>query len=226
MEPFASKPSTMHLSDLRRLVTAGENTYIEFKREIPSPEKIAREIAALANTHGGTLLIGVDDDGSIVGVAGYEEQEYLLEMAVNGLCDPPAEIRVEIVAVSRKRDVLVVTVVESHRKPVAVKSADGRQVYVRERDKSVKASPERAAVLRNSSAPRGVTFEFGPNEQKLLRYLDEYGRITVNGFANLIHTGRGKASGILVNLTSAGILQLVRADDNTEWFSMSRDLAS
>jgi hypothetical protein len=31
---------------------------------------------------------------------------------------------------------------------------------------------------------------------------------------------------ILVNLTSAGILQLVRADDDTEWFSMSRDLAS
>jgi predicted HTH transcriptional regulator len=226
MEPFASIPSSMHLSDLRRLVTAGENTYIEFKREIPSTEKIAREISAIANTHGGTLLIGVDDDGSIVGVQGYEEQEYLLDLAVNELCIPPVDIRVEIVPISRKRDVLVVTIREAQRKPVAVQSDEGRQYFVRERDKSVKASPERVALLRKSSAPVGVTFEFGPNEQKLLRYLDTYGRITVHGYADLIQAGRKKASGILVNLTSAGILQLVRADDETEWFSMSRDLAS
>lgn len=216
----------MHLSDLKRLVTAGENRYIEFKREIPSPEKIAREISAIANTNGGTLLIGVDDDGSIVGVAGYDEQEYLLDQAVNGLCRPPVQIRVEIVRISRKRDVLVVVIKEAEHKPVAVHTDDGRQVYVREKDMSVKASPEREAVLRNQSKPNGVTFEFGPNEQKLLRYLDEYGRITVQGYANLIQTGRIKASGILVNLTSAGILQLIRSDDDTEWFSMSRDLAS
>jgi predicted HTH transcriptional regulator len=226
MNPFASTPSSMHLSDLRRLVTAGENTYIEFKREIPSSEKIAREIAAIANTHGGTLLVGVDDDGTIVGVQGHEEEEYLLESAVNELCQPPVSIRVEIVPISRKRDVLVVTIREAINKPIAVVSENGRNYYVRERDKSVKASPERVALLRKSTAPVGVTFEFGPNEQRLLRYLDEYGRITVNGYANLIQAGRRKASGILVNLTSAGILQLVRSDDDTEWFSMSRDLAS
>lgn len=226
MNPFASTPSSMHLSDLRRLVTAGENTYIEFKREIPSSEKIAREISAIANTHGGTLLVGVDDDGTIVGVQGHEEEEYLLESAVNELCQPPVIIRVEIVPISRKRDVLVVTIREAVNKPIAVVSENGRNYYVRERDKSVKASPERVALLRKSTAPVGVTFEFGPNEQRLLRYLDEYGRITVNGYANLIQAGRRKASGILVNLTSAGILQLVRSDDDTEWFSMSRDLAS
>lgn len=226
MEPFAAIPSSMHLSDLRRLVTAGENTYIEFKREIPSPEKIAREISAIANTHGGTLLIGVDDDGSIVGVQGYEEQEYLLDMAVNELCQPPVRVRVEIVPVSRKRDVLVVSIRESEQKPVSVVTDEGRSYFVRERDKSVRASQERVALLRKSTAPVGVTFEFGHNEQKLLRYLDEYGRITVSGYANLIQAGRRKASVILVNLTSAGILQLVRADDDTEWFSMSRDLAS
>jgi len=226
MNPFASTPSSMHLSDLRRLVTAGENTYIEFKREIPSSEKIAREISAIANTHGGTLLVGVDDDGTIVGVQGHEEEEYLLESAVNELCQPPVSIRVEIVPISRKRDVLVVTIREAINKPIAVVGENGRNYYVRERDKSVKASPERVALLRKSTAPVGVTFEFGPNEQRLLRYLDEYGRITVNGYANLIQAGRRKASGILVNLTSAGILQLVRSDDDTEWFSMSRDLAS
>jgi predicted HTH transcriptional regulator len=214
----------MQLADLRRLVTAGENTYIEFKREIPSAEKIAREISAIANTHGGTLLVGVDDDGSIVGVQGYEEQEYLLDLAVNQLCEPAVSIEVEIVSVSRKRDVLVVSIGEAEKKPISVIGEEGRQYYVRDRDKSVKASRERVKVLRKQTSGVGVTFEFGYNEQLLLRYLDEYGRITVNAYANLIDVGRKKAAAILVNLTSAGILQMNRADDDMEWFSMSRDI--
>jgi predicted HTH transcriptional regulator len=214
----------MQIADLKRLVTAGENTYIEFKREIPSAEKIAREISALANTHGGTLLVGVDDDGTIIGVQGYEEQEYLLDLAVNELCEPAVTIDIEIVSVSRKRDVLVVSIIEAEKKPVSVVGEEGRQYYVRDRDKSVKASRERVKVLRKQTSGVGVTFEFGYNEQMLLRYLDEYGRITVNAYSNLINTGRKKAAAILVNLTSAGILQMNRAEDDIEWFSMSRDI--
>ncbi len=214
----------MQIADLKRLVTAGENTYIEFKREIPSAEKIAREISALANTHGGTLLVGVDDDGTIIGVQGHEEQEYLLDLAVNELCEPAVTIDIEIVSVSRKRDVLVVSIIEAEKKPVSVVGEEGRKYYVRDRDKSVKASRERVKVLRKQTSGVGVTFEFGYNEQMLLRYLDEYGRITVNAYSNLINTGRKKAAAILVNLTSAGILQMNRAEDDIEWFSMSRDI--
>jgi ATP-dependent DNA helicase RecG len=43
-----------------------ENNETEFKREFT--DKIARTIVAFANTSGGSLYIGVDDDGTVVGI--------------------------------------------------------------------------------------------------------------------------------------------------------------
>ena len=56
------------VNQLRRLVSQGEGQHLEFKRKASFPEKIVRELIAFANTEGGTLLIGVDDDKSIPGV--------------------------------------------------------------------------------------------------------------------------------------------------------------
>jgi uncharacterized membrane protein YeaQ/YmgE (transglycosylase-associated protein family) len=67
-------------ADLEELLAAGESEHLEFKSSArynrhtkerdPAIELvIARTIAAFANTSGGTLLIGVDDDGQPVGLA-------------------------------------------------------------------------------------------------------------------------------------------------------------
>lgn len=53
---------------IQALIQQGENTQIEFKSAALRPESAAREIVAFANTFGGSLLIGVEDDGSITGV--------------------------------------------------------------------------------------------------------------------------------------------------------------
>jgi hypothetical protein len=47
---------------------SGEGKKVEFKREFPGTDKISKEIAALANTEGGVILIGVDDEGEVVGL--------------------------------------------------------------------------------------------------------------------------------------------------------------
>jgi hypothetical protein len=58
---YIDKQSTVSVSkmdylDVKNLAETGEGTYLEFKRTIPSAHKIAREMAAFANTKGGTLL--------------------------------------------------------------------------------------------------------------------------------------------------------------------------
>ena len=50
------------------LIAEGESKTLEFKRELPKNEQIAKTMVAFANTSGGRLLIGVADDGEIVGV--------------------------------------------------------------------------------------------------------------------------------------------------------------
>jgi Predicted transcriptional regulator containing an HTH domain and an uncharacterized domain shared with the mammalian protein Schlafen len=52
----------MRYRELLELIEEGENIQCEFKRKFSTPEKIAREMIAFANTKGGYLLFGVDDD--------------------------------------------------------------------------------------------------------------------------------------------------------------------
>jgi len=215
-------PSRMSVGDLKRLVKTGEGTYLEFKRTISSPEKIARELAAFANTRGGTMLIGVDDDKTLLGVESFYEQEFLLDKAINYCCIPALKTTVETVTY-KDRDIIIVTVDEAEVKPVYVEQEGKRSVFVRDKDKSRQASREVEMVLRNATSRNGIRFEYGPNEQRLFRYLSEYQRITVREFSNLVNISPRRASRILVNLVSAGILNLF-SQEKTQYFSLITDV--
>ncbi|MCC6835531.1 MAG: ATP-binding protein, partial [Cytophagales bacterium] len=66
---------------IKKLALEGEGLHLEFKRKAAHPEKIVRELIAFANTAGGTLLIGVDDDGSIPGVKYPDEEIHVVTEA-------------------------------------------------------------------------------------------------------------------------------------------------
>ena len=57
----------MTIQDITKLAQKGEGLHVEFKKKAAHPEKIVKEIIALANTEGGYLLLGVDDDGTVSG---------------------------------------------------------------------------------------------------------------------------------------------------------------
>ena len=218
-----SIPSEMSVNDLRSLVKTGEGTYLEFKRTLSSARKIVREIAAFANTNGGNLLVGVDDDKSLIGVSGYHEEEFVLHQAAYEMCRPAVPIQIEIIHFLADRDIMLVRVPEMEEKPIYVKKGKKKRVvYVREKDKSVVATDQQVAILSKETSKNGVTFEYGPNEQKLFRYLKEYHKITVKDFSDLIDVTSYRASSILVNLVSAGILELY-SNDSKEYYSFSAD---
>ncbi len=211
--------SDMTPADLRHLIQTGEGTYLEFKKTIPSPEKIAREIAAFANTGGGTILVGVRDDLQITGVKAFFEEEFLLQQAARQLCVPAVDLKIELVH-TLEADVMVVRVEESETKPIYIKGKKKRMVFVREHEESVLASDEQVQILKNQTSEQGVTFEYGQNEQMLFRYLNEYNEISVLKFSQLINVTTYRASKILVNLTSAGVLKLFRRSE-TDYYTFS-----
>jgi ATP-dependent DNA helicase RecG len=57
------------MMNLALMIAKGESKTLEFKRELPRFEQIAKTVIAFANTSGGRLLIGVADDGRLVGIA-------------------------------------------------------------------------------------------------------------------------------------------------------------
>ncbi len=185
----------------------GEGSFLEFKRRVPEPHRIAKEIVAFANTDGGRILLGVDDAGTIAGLKDPEEQIYLLEAALEMSTSPVVQVSLQRIPVSRKREVVVVEVRRSPDRPHFVVTGDGRTAYIRVEDKSLEASREAVRLMKSTASPADVTFEFGEKELLLMRYLDRYGRISVTQFAQLADIRARQASQTLVLLTRARVLQ-------------------
>jgi len=202
--------SQMSRQDLKNLVATGESSFLEFKHKVASPEKIAREIVAFANATGGTILIGVADNGELIGTESYMEEEFWLNQAID-LCIPNIEIRMELLNIGNK-DIIIIEVPEAETKPVYVKGNKGRKVFIRQGDECQLASEDLIEVLKQGYAEEGVTFEFGENERLLFRYLKEYSDITVKRFSTIINKTTYSAAKILVNLVTIGVLDLYEKD--------------
>ncbi|MEW6087857.1 MAG: RNA-binding domain-containing protein [bacterium] len=77
----------MKKSELLELIKQGESSTVEFKEENISPDKLAREIIAFANSDGGFILIGVDDNGKIKGIKKDDIEEWAVNICRNN-CSP------------------------------------------------------------------------------------------------------------------------------------------
>ncbi len=211
----------MNLRELTQLVTLGEGQHLEFKKRVPSPERIAKEVIAFANTSGGRLLLGIDDDGTVAGVKDAAEEEYALQEALSKHSDPPVDFKSERIQITKKRDVIVVVVPVSKHKPHFLINGEngGRAAYIRIEDMSVEASREAVRLMRAQKTPKDVFFEFRDKEQILMRYLDHYGRISVTQFATLAGIPPKAASQTLVLLTRARVLQH-HADPREDYFTL------
>ena len=58
----------MDKRQLYEIIAGGEDSFAEFKRDVSQRSDFAAEMIAFANAEGGTIFVGVDDDGAIIGV--------------------------------------------------------------------------------------------------------------------------------------------------------------
>ena len=213
----------MDVSELKALISEGENFKIEFKRQFSGIEKIAKEMIAFANTKGGMILFGVDDDGTIYGVESEKSETDLIYEASRKYCEPPIEPIVQVIELNGK-DIVVAIVEESRSKPHRLQdykdivSRDAR-VYIRVNDKSVIASREVVKILESenpSSEPLSIII--GENERRLFKFLEDNQRVTVKDFAKLVNISERRASRILVKLVRAGVIR-IHTEEKFEYFT-------
>lgn len=65
-------------TELLEIIQNGENSGVEFKRDVLQIHKLAKELVAFSNFEGGMVLLGVDDDGSIVGLTRDRLEEWVM----------------------------------------------------------------------------------------------------------------------------------------------------
>lgn len=203
------------------IIEEGEGLQIEFKRKVSSPEKVARELIALANTRGGDILFGVDDDKTIVGVESEKgELEYILQ-AANLLCDPPVKFETDIFS-THGLDVVIIHVPESPEKPhfLVENDKNERRTFVRVGEASVQASREMIKVMEHQVGKTGpVRLIVGEAERRLFAYFESNTRITVKEYAKLINVSDRRASRLLVRLVRAGVVA-IHTMEKTDYFTL------
>ncbi|MBL7922568.1 MAG: ATP-binding protein [Bacteroidia bacterium] len=189
------------------LIGQGEGSMLDFKKEISSVHRIAKTIVSFANHHGGTLLVGVNDDGSISGVAA-EEEKFMLQQSAGFYCVPPLELDIREWNI-RGKVVLEVLVPEGHEKPYYAIDEEGKKwVYIRRADQSLLASKVMVEVLRHKHSSHPALIRYTPKEKALMDYLQAHPRITLREYCKLVNISRWRAQRILVGLTSVGVLHV------------------
>lgn len=136
-------------SDALDLTRRGEGATLEFERGDVRPEQLAKEIVAFANMSGGTVLLGVGDDGQVEGIGRKNLQTWLLDAVIGKHVRPFILPTCEEFAIEGK-PVAAVQIPMGIAKPYALRH-DGREdVYLRYDDTCRLASRETAARMFHS----------------------------------------------------------------------------
>ena len=153
------------LTELIEKIMLGEDATIEFKREMPRRDSMADEIAAFANTRGGVILIGVDDNSEIVGLD--LQQLNRVEKTVVEICEDSIEPAVPIFTEKLRIDDKNILKIEVPRSLFVHKTSNG---YFARQGSSKREMPtdQLARLLQSRSQARIITFDeqLVPNTHK------------------------------------------------------------
>jgi predicted HTH transcriptional regulator len=212
---------------LFELIEEGESIHCEFKRKFSTEEKIAKELMAFANTGGGYLIFGVDDDGTVVGVESEKGEAELIKCAANEYCEPPVNISIDFFA-QKDKELVVVEVKESDRKPHRLQdyldeiNSGTAVVYVRVKDKSVQASKEMIRILRARGTKKPlINYHIGKVEKAVFAFLENNERITVDDLCQAANISGRRASRTLVKMVRADILFIHTKENGDEYFTLA-----
>ncbi len=163
---------------IERLIEQGEGLHLDFKFEVSDAPKIARSLVAFANTDGGTLLIGVKDNGKIAGIRS-EEEFYMIQNAAQRYCKPEIGFQTKEWNIGGKK-VLEVIIPKGKQIPYKAFDRAGKpKAYVRIADENILASGVQMKIWQGKNSKRVIRFSNNSVEKKLLNCLSE------NDFAGL-----------------------------------------
>lgn len=170
------------LIELLEKIYLGKDSAIEFKRELPERKEFSDEMAAFANASGGVILIGVEDNGDIVGI----DREHLdgAEKTVVEICQDSIAPPVHIVTEKRRIDEKNVIKVDVPRSPFVHRSANG--YFIRQGSTKREMTAEQLGrLLQNRSQVHRMAFDeqFVPNTHRDTLSKSLYRRFITPGVA-------------------------------------------
>lgn len=167
------------MDQLQAYIAEGEHQQQDFKFRVDDARKIARTLSAFANTDGGRLLIGVKDNGKVVGI-NPEEEYHIIEGAADLYCNPKVPFTTQVWQEEHKL-VLEVIVSPSGIRPHKTKDENGRwKTYVRRADHTLLANKILIGVWKLKKSPSNRPQQFTDQERLLLSTIKTMQPITLS----------------------------------------------
>ncbi len=201
---------------LFQLINKGEHQQQDFKYCINDSKKIAKSLVAFANTNGGRLLIGVKDNGKVVGIKS-DEEFYMVEAAAKIYSKPTISFLTKQWHINGKT-VLDIWIDPSNEKPHFAKDENGKWLaYIRKDDENLLAHKIQIEVWKKQKSKHGIYFTYSDNEKYLIRYLRSNRSISFSKFIRQAHISRKKAEDILSNFVVMGIIDIHTESNGTRF---------
>jgi len=192
-------------SYIEELISQGEGQHLDFKYNISDSRKIARSLVAFSNSTGGTLLIGVRDNGSIAGIRS-DEELFMLEAAANTFSTPEIILEHHVWEIEKKT-VLEVFIKEAINKPCFAQDEHGKWLaYIRSNDKNLLANNILIKYWKRLSNPEGTFIRYSQKEKLLLNYLENSEKVSFSKVVNLLKVPKYIAENVIVNLMAINLL--------------------
>lgn len=207
-----------NIDELERIISKGEGVQLDFKQTITSQRKIARTLAAFANNRGGKLLIGIKDNGALLG-CDIDEEMYMIYEAAEHFCEPPVDVVFSVYETDDMLNILEVDINNSLRKPHFAQDDHGVwQLYMRSNDKTLMASKNTQRMLENENREEEMEqTALDSKEHFVLEYLKDKQTITAKIAAHQLNISLQRANGLLVKLNKLGLI-LYNKDKREEYY--------
>lgn len=132
---------------LLEIISNGENSGVEFKRDDCRPEQLAKEVVAMANLRGGMILLGIEDDGTVTGIQRPDLEEWVMDPVFATKVHPMILPFYEEVQMDDAKRVAVVSFPQGTAKPYVLRRKGREDIYVRVGSTSRLATREQQSRL-------------------------------------------------------------------------------
>ncbi len=160
----------MTWEEIIALLDQGEGQSVEFEKNIPSDDDIARELVAFSNADGGKIIYGIDDKNKhLVGVDFKGDIEDRVKDIGREHCVPPVSPQVEIFEKAEKK-IVIITVPEGDDRPYR----SDEICYIRDGNISRPAKENEIKELTNPWSGKGLN----KRQIRAMHMVAEHGSIT------------------------------------------------
>ena len=199
---------------IQKLIEEGEHQMLDFKFEISDSKRIARSLAAFANTDGGRLLVGVKDNGAIAGIRS-DEEIHMIQAAAEMYCRPQVFYTTEEWEINGKTILEVIIPKDKQNKHKAPDNQGIYKIFVRVKDENLAADPVLLRVWKSNKFAKPAKISFTKTESLLLHFLSDNQQITLSEFQEIAHINKRKAEAILADFILVGTIKIIQTSQKT-----------